>query len=106
EARLSGDGMEHASLAHGAAGAHDPVERAQRLARLIVSDIALYNGDALDQAEQSGDADELEARLRLDLEEGRLIFDLRVPREVRRARDFIGEALAELREHRRSSRVQ
>ena len=37
--------------------------------------------------------DELEARLRIDLEEGRLLFDLRVPEEVRRTRDFISEAL-------------
>jgi CheY-like chemotaxis protein len=77
------------------------VERARRLARLIVADIALYNGDALDAAEQHGHTEELEARLRLDLEEGRLLFDLRVPEEVRRTRDFIGEALAEIRHQRR-----
>jgi CheY-like chemotaxis protein len=80
------------------------VLRAERLARLIVADIALYNGDALEKHfhGQSGRGD-LEARLRRDLEEGRLLFDLRVPEEVRRGRDFIGEALAELeaegREH-------
>jgi CheY-like chemotaxis protein len=77
------------------------VERAERLARLIVADIALYNGDALDHAERTGDLAELEARLRMDLEEGRLLFDLRVPEEVRRERDFIGEALTQLREQRR-----
>lgn len=78
------------------------IERAERLARLIVADIALYNGDALDAAEAHGHADELDARLRLDLEEGRLLFELRVPEEVRRTRDFIGEALAELRHKRRA----
>jgi CheY-like chemotaxis protein len=78
------------------------VERAERLARLIVADIALYNGDALDAADQHGHTDELEARLRMDLEEGRLLFDLRVPEEVRRTRDFIGEALTELRHNRRA----
>ena len=78
------------------------IERAERLARLIVADIALYNGDALDAADEAGHTDELEARLRLDLEEGRLLFDLRVPEEVRRTRDFIGEALAELRHKRRA----
>lgn len=77
------------------------VERAERLARLIVTDIALYNGDALDEAPHAH-ADELEARLRVDLEEGRLLFDLRVPEEVRRTRDFIGEALAEIRHKRRN----
>ncbi len=74
------------------------VERAERLARLIVADIALYNGDAFDRSD--GD---LDARLRLDLEEGRLLFDLRVPEAVRSQRDFIGEALAELRAQRRAA---
>lgn len=77
------------------------IERAERLARLIVADIALYNGDALDAADHHGHEAELEARLRLDLEEGRLLFDLRVPAEVRRTRDFIAEALAEIRQQRR-----
>ncbi len=77
------------------------IERAERLARLIVADVALYNGDALDAAEHHGHTDELEARLRMDLEEGRLLFDLRVPPEVRKLRDFVGEALAELRKQRR-----
>lgn len=81
------------------------VERAERLARLIVADIALYNGDALDAADHHGHEAELEARLRLDLEEGRLLFDLRVPAEVRRTRDFIAEALAEIRKQRRAERA-
>jgi CheY-like chemotaxis protein len=82
----------------------NPVLRAERLARLIVADIALYNGDAIDRAADGGSHDELEARLRMDLEEGRLLFDLRVPAEVRRARDFIGEALDELKQQRRAHR--
>ena len=73
--------------------------RAERLAWLIVSDIALYNGAALD-GKHLDDKDELEARLRLDLEEGRLLFDIRVPAEVRRRRDYIGEALDRLRAER------
>jgi CheY-like chemotaxis protein len=80
--------------------ARDPVQRAERLARLIVADIALYNGDAIDRAARGGSHDELEARLRMDLEEGRLLFDLRVPAEVRRIRDFIGEALEQLKTQR------
>ena len=77
------------------------LERAQRLARLIVADVALYNGDALDHAAIVDDPTELEARLRLDLEEGRLLFDMRIPEAVRRLRDFIGDALDELRLERR-----
>jgi CheY-like chemotaxis protein len=80
------------------------VERAERLARLIVADIALYNGDALDAADRTDGDSELEARLRLDLEEGRLLFDVRVPAEVRRTRDFVGDALTELRQQRRAAR--
>jgi DNA-binding response OmpR family regulator len=74
----------------------DAVTRAQRLARLIVSDIALYNGDAVAAAQRAGGLEVLEARLRADLEEGRLLFDLRVPGAVRAGRDFITEALAAL----------
>ena len=81
------------------------VERAERLARLIVADIALYNGDALDAADHHGHEAELEARLRMDLEEGRLLFDLRVPAEVRKTRDFIAEALAEIRKQRREEKA-
>jgi hypothetical protein len=80
------------------------IERAERLARIIVADIALYNGDALDAADHHGHEQELEARLRVDLEEGRLLFDLRVPAEVRRTRDFIAEALAEIRKQRRAEK--
>ena len=79
------------------------VSRAERLAWLIVSDIALYNGAALDGAKHLDDKDELEARLRMDLEEGRLLFDMRVPAQVRKQRDFIGEALERLRQERSRS---
>jgi len=88
----------------------DPVERAQRLARLIVADVALYNGDAFDRAAAAPldgdgrDDGELDARLRMDLEEGRLLFDLRVPAEIRAARDFIREAIDELLAERRRAR--
>jgi DNA-binding response OmpR family regulator len=72
------------------------VARAERLARLIVSDIALYNGDALGGLSGGTSVAQLEARLRGDLEEGRVLFDLRIPPAIRRQRDFIGEALAKL----------
>jgi CheY-like chemotaxis protein len=85
-------------------GVLDGEERARRLAWLIVSDIALYNGEALDVAEGHHGDEELQARLRVDLEEGRLLFDLRVPEEVRRTRDFVGEALTELRRQHRAAK--
>ena len=73
-------------------------QRAQRLARLIVSDIALYNGDAFEEGLRRGD---LAVRLKDDLDEGRLLFDLRVPEEIRKGRDFIAEALAEFARERK-----
>lgn len=99
--RAAGEGRLEEPMAPSSAAFEHAVKRAERLARLIVADVALYNGDALDRARASGDEMELEARLRLDLEEGRLLFDLRVPEAVRRTRDFIAEALAELRRERR-----
>ncbi len=75
----------------------DPSRRAERLARLIIADIALYNGDAIDHEDDA----EREARLRVDLDEGRLLFELRIPEEVWRKRDFLGEAMAEIRAQRR-----
>ncbi len=76
----------------------EATQRAVRLARLIVSDIALYNGEAVAAARAAGaqGMERLEARLRTDLEEGRLLFDLRVAQSVRRGRDYINEALREL----------
>ena len=106
--RDAGEGRMSALPASAPEAVADPtakmIERAERLARLIVADVALYNGDALDAADHHGHEMELEARLRIDLEEGRLLFDLRVPAAVRRTRDFIAEALAEIRRQRRAGR--
>ncbi len=77
----------------------DPHKRAERLARLIIADIALYNGDAIDHEDDA----EREARLRVDLDEGRLLFELRVPEEIWRRRDYLGEAMAEIRAQRRQA---
>jgi CheY-like chemotaxis protein len=104
EIRDAGEGR-IAPLAANGSATNSAIERAERLARLIVADIALYNGDALDAADHHGHELELEARLRMDLEEGRLLFDLRVPAEVRRTRDFIAEALAEIRKQRRAEKA-
>jgi CheY-like chemotaxis protein len=102
--RIREAGVARLSPSEGPSATRNPVERAERLARLIVTDIALYNGDALDQADALGDVSELEARLRHDLDEGRLLFDLRVPEGLRRTRDFISEALDEIRVQRRQRR--
>lgn len=82
-------------------GSHDEgLERARRLAALIVADIVLYNGDTLADW-RAGAA--LPDRVRADLEEGQTLLELRVPPEIRGERDLIGDALDELIGHRRGA---
>ena len=68
-------------------------ENARRLARIIVSDIALYEHKALELAVQSGD---FEGTLAAHLTAGRKLLAKRVPAEVLAAHDFLGEALHDL----------
>src|SRR5205085_516098 len=74
------------------ASREEGAEGARRVARLIVADIALYNGDAFEEGLRRGD---LRLRIRDDLEEARLLCDLRIAEDIRGDRDFIGEALDE-----------
>ncbi len=73
----------------------DPLtaERAQaeRLARIIVSDIVLYNEEKFTAAIRSGNA--LEA-LSSELEEGRALFRERIDARNREERDFLADELA------------
>lgn len=68
-------------------------EKAKRLARIIASDIALYNADALVEGVKSGNP--LQA-LERDIEEGRKLFVERVPANMRGKMDYIGIALEDL----------
>jgi CheY-like chemotaxis protein len=79
----------------------ESLSRARRLAWLIVTDIALYNEDALSAAVDDAD---LARRLAADLDEGRRLLAERVPPEVLHGQDLIAEALGELVAQRRSSR--
>jgi CheY-like chemotaxis protein len=67
-------------------------ERARRLARLIVADVILYNGAAVEAGLERGD---LADRIAADLYAGRELFAKRVPPEIAADRDFIGAALTE-----------
>lgn len=67
----------------------DAVERAKRLARIIVSDIALYNQDAVAEGIRNGTFFEL---LKDDIEEGRRLYEKRVPESIRLERDYYREA--------------
>jgi DNA-binding response OmpR family regulator len=71
--------------------AADPaaVEKAKRFARIIVSDIALYNQETVIEGLKNGTFFEL---LKGDVEEGREIYNNRVPEKIRVQKDYYQEA--------------
>ena len=72
----------------------DPeIEQAERLARIIISDVVLYNEDKFRAACEAGN---VMAALESDLAEGRAHFASRVPEHVRNARDFLADELMRL----------
>lgn len=73
-------------------GDPDEHEAAKRLSRIILSDIALYNQKAVDEGIRN---DTFHQILKDDLEEGRRLFEKRVSKEIRDARDYYGEAIGE-----------
>lgn len=73
----------------------EAVERAKGLARLLVADLALYCGEAIETWRAAGGTGELPAELAADVEEGRRLYELRVPPEIASEHDFFGEALRE-----------
>lgn len=72
------------------APASDEVARAERLARIVVSDIVLYNADRFDRAARGGD---VLRELAGELDEGRALFRQRVPAEISATRDFLAEEM-------------
>jgi DNA-binding response OmpR family regulator len=68
------------------------LQGARRLAALIVSDIALYNGDDFVVALERGQPD---GQVAADLAAGRALLEQRVPAEIRVDRDLIREAVDE-----------
>jgi predicted Zn finger-like uncharacterized protein len=78
-----------------AAPAADPaltaeIGRAERLARIIVSDVVLYNEEKLDAAIRAGNV--LES-FEAEMQEGRGHFAQRIDARVREVRDFLSEEL-------------
>jgi predicted Zn finger-like uncharacterized protein len=73
-------------------------EKARRLARIIVSDIALYNQEQVDEGIRTGRLYEL---LEEEIAEGRRLFAERVDSEVCRQEDFLQTALTALIARRR-----
>jgi CheY-like chemotaxis protein len=74
-------------------------EKARRLARIIVSDIALYNEAVIDKGVRSG---QLKNLIRDDLEEGYKLFRSRVPENIVEETDYIREALDNLVKKKRT----
>jgi predicted Zn finger-like uncharacterized protein len=64
-------------------------EKARRLARIIVSDIMLYNESAIQEGIRTGRLMDL---LRDDLAEGHRLFRSRVPERIAEERDYVEEA--------------
>jgi predicted Zn finger-like uncharacterized protein len=67
----------------------DAVEKAKRFARIIVSDIALYNQALVVEGIKNGTFYEL---LKNDVQEGRELYDKRVPASIRQKQDYFQEA--------------
>jgi len=67
----------------------EAVEKARRFARIIVSDIALYNQELVITGLQQGTFFEL---LKNDVDEGRELYEKRVPPVIRARKDYYQEA--------------
>jgi CheY-like chemotaxis protein len=81
-----------------ARGPADAADKARRLARIIISDIALYNQDKFEQGIRGGNTMELLAE---EIREGRKLFKKRVDAEVCRGEDFLQTALEAFIERRK-----
>ena len=68
----------------------DPIEKAKRLARTIVSDIYLYSRAKVEEAIRNGT---FHSTFASDMKEGIKLYDHRVPAEIRRQGDFFNEAV-------------
>jgi len=68
----------------------DPVEAAQRYARLVISEIKLYHENAVVAGRKERD---LMARLGGEVARARVLYDQRVPADVRRRHDYFEDEL-------------
>jgi CheY-like chemotaxis protein len=75
------------------------IAKAERLARIVVSDIVLYNQERFDAAVQ---ADNVLAAMDSELHEGRGLFAQRIDARVRESRDFLIEEMLRVARMRRS----
>lgn len=74
-------------------------EKARRLARIIIADIALYNQKKVEEGVLNDTFEELFAE---ELTEGRLFYEQRVPEEVRMGTTYLDEALTDFVSQKKS----
>jgi predicted Zn finger-like uncharacterized protein len=74
------------------------VIKARRLARIIVSDIALYNQDLVEEGIRQGTLHQL---LASEIDEGKRLFTERIAPEIRSREDFLEQAFASFIERRK-----
>jgi hypothetical protein len=85
-----------ADLATGAGKAPDEdvrQEEARRFARLLVSEIKLYNEDEVERGRAEKD---LGARLREDIDRSREMYEKRIPEDVRAGQDYFRDELVRI----------
>jgi CheY-like chemotaxis protein len=83
--------------ASGDPGIDEKIEQAERLARIVVSDIVLYSKDKFEAAVEAGNV--LEA-MQPEIAEGRSLFTARIDPAIQKTRDFLTEELLRVAETR------
>jgi hypothetical protein len=68
-------------------------EEARRFAKLLVSEIKLYNEKAVNEGRQQGN---LYGRLKEDIDRSRQMYDERIPEDVRSSSNFFYEELVRI----------
>lgn len=66
------------------------VQRAERFARTVLSDIELYNKAKVDESIRQGN---FESAFAKELEEGRKLYEMRIPADIRSKGNFYAEAV-------------
>ncbi len=74
-------------------GPQRSLDDARRLARLLISEIKLYNEKKVDEGRASSD---LYERLKDDIERSRQVYDERTPEHIRREHDFFRDELVRI----------
>lgn len=74
------------------------IERAKRLARVIISEIELYNKERVERGIREGNFSEV---LEKELIEGRKLYEMRVPEHIRKKYNFLEETIKQFIEKKK-----